>query len=263
MSEKILLTENEEIQKLIEQLEAHFNKEVIFLIYDPRDEEGIKLQDEIFFEFIIERILKSNNLKECVLVLNGFGGDFKTALLCSSMLRNYLNYYICFIPSVIGSSLSYFVLQSNKLIIGKKSILTQIDPLIDHKGEQLRAIKNLSSLDDEIRKKSHEAFNYNLLILRKILKKKRILDKKCFSRRNSINSWELNRIIELFMGKQQHESGLTIEELKKLKINLVIESEEIVAIANKIINKCREELFHMDEYHRFMIQCSEGGYYFS
>jgi len=264
MPDNVIINEDDEVQKLIKKLETHYNKRVIAIVYNPEIKEGIKEGDDELFEFCKENILNKNNIQNCIVILSGFGGDLKTALICSSILRNNLKYYCCFVPSCVGSSLLYFVLQSNKLIVSKNSILTQIDPIIEYNKKPLRAIKNLSSLNNEIRRKSHEAFNYNLEILRKVLKKKKILDKKCFSKRNNISTKKLNQIIDLFMGKEYHESGLTIGELIKLKINLIIENEDQIKTANTIISKCREELSSMKEegHNRFVIQYSGGGYYF-
>ncbi|MDD5015371.1 MAG: hypothetical protein PHW73_09815 [Atribacterota bacterium] len=244
------------------KLEEYFGKRVFVLIYNPLNEKGIDINDETYIEWFLERVIKPEKIRDCVIILNGFGGDFKTAILSSSLLRENLNYYSCLVPSVIGSSLCYFVLQSNKLLVGEKSILTQIDPLFEHNGELLRAIKNLSSIDGEIRKKAHKVFDYNIEMLKNILKKGGLLSKECFSKNNEIHFGELGKIIDLFMGKIFHESGININELKKLKIRLKIENEEIINLANEIIGDCRNELFEEEDYNRFIIHSREGGYFF-
>lgn len=250
-------------EEMIIQLEEYFGKRVFAIVYNPIREEGIKTNDETYIAYFIEKVIKKENIRDCVIILNGFGGDFRTSLLCSSLLRKNLNYYSCLIPSVVGSSLCYFVLQSNKLILGKNSKITQIDPLIEHEGEQLRAIKNLTHPDGEIRKKAHRVLSYNIEILKKILKKEGILNSSCFSNENEINIYELKRIIDVFMGKEFHESGLKFEELKKLKINLKMEDEEIIKISKEIVHLCRKELFEEEEgYDRLIIHTKNGSYFF-
>lgn len=261
--EDILKKEDQALKNSLEFLESYFKKKVIAIVYNPDLDQGIRPKDEILFEFFKERVVKQENLRDCIVILNGFGGDLKTALLCSCILRNSFKYYCCFVPSVIGSSLCYFALQANKLIIGKNSILTQIDPLIEHKGEQLRAIENLTNIDAEKRKKSSRVIGFNTNVLKKILKKGKILSKECFSKRDELNLWELGRIIDLFMGKETHWSGLSITDLTDLKINLFVEKDQIVSVANKVVSECRKELRGMKGYNRFVIQCSGGGYYFN
>jgi hypothetical protein len=199
--------------EILSKLEEIFRKPVFVMVYNPFNEKGIAENDEIYIKWFIENIIKKKNIRDCAIILNGFGGDLKTALLSSQILRENLNYYSCFVPSVIGSSLIYFALQSNKLVLGEKSILTQIDPIFEHKGETLRAIKNISNIDSEIRTKSQKIINYNMEILKKILKKGKLLDKKCFSKLDEINQDELERIVHLFMGKKFHESGLRINDV--------------------------------------------------
>src|SRR3989344_263871 len=237
--------------EILSKLEDFFRKPVFVVVYNPHNERGIAENDERYIKWFIESVIKKRNIRDCTIILNGFGGDLKTAVLSSQILRENLNYYSCFVPSVIGSSLIYLALQANKLILGEKSILTQIDPIFEYKGETLRAIKNLSNIDAEIRSKSQKIINYNMEILKKILKKGKLIDKKCFSKQNEINQSELERIIHLFMGKEFHESGLKINDLKNLKINIRIEDKEIVKLANELIKKCREELFEMSDHNRW------------
>lgn len=247
---------------LVKKLKEHFRKEIFVLTYNRFIEEGIKEGDEQYFMFFIEQVIKKRNIRDCVLIINGFGGNLKTALICSNLFRQNLNYYSCFVPSVIGSSLCYFALQSNNLLIGEQSIITQIDPLIEHDGEQLRAIKNLSHIDGDIRAKSHKAINYNIEIIKDTLKKGRLLNKKCFSGKNEIISSELSKIVKTFMGKDSHDSVLKIDELKKLSINFRIEDQGVVVLAKDLVKSCVEELLEMDDFNRFVIQTDSGGYFF-
>ena len=244
--------------KLIKDLEEGFNKRVYAIVFNPLKEEGIKEGDEKYLTFFIGR----ENVRDCILILNGSGGEFKTALLSSCLLRGHLNYYCCFIPSVAGSSLCYFILKANKLLIGKNTILTQIDPLFEYQGESLRAIKNLSNPNKEIKDKAHEIFNYVRDKLRDLLSEKpSLLSKDCFSGDGSIRIDELGKIIDLFMGKEYHESGLQIKDLERLKLNFGLVDDRLVTIGNNLIRECRNELFEEDS--RFVIQTNKGGYFFS
>src|SRR3989339_583075 len=108
----------DDVVKLLFELEGYFKKRVFVIQYNPIIEKGIDLNDEVYIEYFIQEILKKENVRHCVIIFNGFGGDLRTAILCSSLLRKNLDYYSCFVPSVIGSSLCYFALQANQLIVG-------------------------------------------------------------------------------------------------------------------------------------------------
>ena len=151
--ENILVKETKGTINLIKELEEYYKKNVVAIVYNPYIEYGIKDGDDLFFEFFMERFFKKKAIKHSVIILSGFGGDLKASVLCSSILKENLDYYCCFVPSVICSSLCYFVLQSNKLIMGKNSILTQIDPLIEYEEQNLIVIKNLRYPDNNLRKK--------------------------------------------------------------------------------------------------------------
>ena len=236
-------------EELISKLEETFQKKVIWLVYNPYKE--IEKGDEVYIKWVI----KKENFSNCILILSGSGGDFETALLMSYILRNNINYYACFIPSVAGSSLCYIILHSNKLIMGRNSLLTQIDPLFEHEGDQYRAIKHLDDDKIIIHNKSHDVFNYVFEKLKCLLSYKQSL-LKC----REVKLGYISPIIYLFMGKEYHDSGVRYHELSKLNINLELVEEDIINIGKKLIRECRREL--EIEKNRLVIQTNKGGYFF-
>tara|TARA_Y100000034_G_C6892817_1_gene411056 strand:- start:682 stop:1470 length:789 start_codon:yes stop_codon:yes gene_type:complete len=253
-------------REIILELESLFGKRVFALIFNPTIEAGIEKGDEEYIMDFIEKIIKKENVKDCVLILNGFGGNLKTAILCSNLLRNNLGKYDCFVPSVIGSSLCYFVLQSDRLLVSSNSKLTQIDPIFTYQGEELRAIKNLSEEKDSIKRRlAHEFYNPVFENLKLLLHSRPHVFKKILSKKGRVSTNYIIKLVDAFMGGDYHESGLGIDELKELNVNLTVVDEEIVGKANLLVMKCRDELFK--ENARFVIQTNileekyEGGFF--
>ena len=246
--------EDESRTALVRKLENFFGKKVILIVYNPEFEGGVVPGDERFIGWVIDKERKNEPINNCILILSGSGGDFKTALHSSYILRNWLSYYACFVPSVAGSALCYLILHSNKLLMGKNSLLTQIDPLFEHKGLFYRAIKNLDNENEEIKNKSHDIFNHVTGQLQKLL-----------SHKNSLVGFrdfkpgDMSPIIYLFMGKEDHESGVRYAELSKLNLNIDLVQDEIVNDANYLIALCRREL--SEENSRLVIHTKEGGYF--
>lgn len=240
-------------EELTTKLEKIFGKRVISIMYNPEKKEGVQEGDEICIVSALEKEDSFEKLGRCVVVLNGSGGDFKTALLISYLLRKKISYYTCFVPTVAGSSLCYLILHSNKLMFGQNSLLTQIDPIFEHEGESYRAIKRLDDQNKEIRDKAHDVFNYVFGQLNRLLSHKySLLNLK------KVELGDLSPIIYMFMGKDYHEDGVRYEELKKLNINLELVSEDTIQIGKKLINECRNKLFEEDK--RLIVQTKHGSY---
>lgn len=263
----------EDLQKnraeLIKELEGIFKRRVFAIIYNPHYEEskrGIQLGDQKPITYFIENIIRKERVKDCVFILNGFGGNLKAAVWCSEILRNNLDYYMSFVPTVAGSSVCYFVLQSNRLLIGDKSILTQIDPIFDYQGQEYRAIKNLNDKNPEIKELAHEAYNPIFENLKRvILTPPHVFQKEVYKQCQKKTNFFV-KAVDLLMGKDFHESGLTIKDLNTLKIDYIILKDEIVEKAKILVNKCQGEL--VSENRRFIIQTNKidegcfGGYFF-
>jgi len=255
--------------ELIKDLEMIFKRRVFAIVYNPYYEEskqGVQLGDQKPFTYFIENVIRKEKIKDCIFILNGFGGNLKAAIWCSDILRNNLDYYISFVPSVAGSAICYFVLQSNRLLIGKKSILTQMDPIFDYQGREFRAIKHLNDKNVEIKELAHEVYNPVFENLKRIIQNpphvfEKGLHKKCRKKTDFFV-----KAVDLLMGKEFHESGLTTKDLYNLKIDHAILREEIIDKANILVNNCRKEL--VSENRRFMIQTNKiedecfGGYFF-
>jgi len=241
-------------EELTKKLQEKFGKKVISIIYNPSIEEGIQAGDEYCITTVIEREIKKQGTQNCVILLSGSGGDFKTALLMSHLLRNNLNHYTCFIPIVAGSALCYIILHSNKLLMGESALLTQIDPIFEHDGERYRAIKHLDNQDKKIHDKSHDIFNYVSARLSEILSHKHSILNV-----NGVNLGDFSPIIYLFMGKGYHDEGVRFHELKKLNINLGLAEEEKVTLGKELVRECREKLEEFNS--RLIIQTENGSYF--
>lgn len=241
--------------ELIKELEEFFGKRVFAIIYNPGNEEGIKEGDEKYFQDFIEKVIKKEDIKECIFVLSGFGGNLRAAVLCSQIIRNNLEKYSILIPTVACSSICYFVLQSDCLFLGRKSILTQIDPIFNYDGEDLRAIKHLSDQDPRIRELSHAYYNPVFENLKRIIQDRPNVFDKNVSKRVARKTDYFIKLVDYWMGEDLHESGLNLKNLNELKVNYSVLSEDIIEKAKTLVRECLEELF--DEKQRFMIQTNK------
>lgn len=241
-------------EELVKKLENLFGKKVIALIYNPENEEGIRKGDERYIRGFLEKENLSKNIDNCIVLLNGSGGDFETALLISYILRNNFPYFSCFIPTVAGSALCYIIIHGNKLLVGKDSLLTQIDPIFEYEGESYRAIKRLDDPNEEIHNKAHDIFNYVIGHLERLLSHKHSILKS-----REVKLGDMSPIIYLFMGKDYHESGVRLSEVQKLNINIQIVEEDKINVGKELVNECHSEL--IKENSRFVFQTSNGGYF--
>jgi hypothetical protein len=198
---------------------------------------------------------------DCVLILNGPGGNLKTAILCSQLLRNNLKRYDTFVPTVVGSALCYFVLQSDKLLIGEASKLTQMDPMFYYQGEELRAIKHLNNTNQDKSFTARSMFNPVFENLRRIIMTPPHVFDKEVSKTSQKKTHYLNNLVDFWMGKEFHESGISKSDMEKVKINFKLLNSDTVSKAKDLVNECAQEL--QIENHRFVIQTNkvEQGYF--
>lgn len=238
----------------VKELEDYFGKRVFALIYNPLIEEGISEDDEFYFRDFIIRMIKRQNLKNCIILLNGFGGNLRTAIACSQLLRDNLEYYECFVPSSVSSSISYFILQSDRLLIGEKSIITQIDPIFEDDNGERRAIENLANEDKEISRLSRSFFSPVIENLKRVIKTPPNVFETEVVKQSQKSVKSLKKVIDFWMGKKFHESRLDLQKISTLKIKHKIVPPEIIQKAIELIKDCREEL--IDENARFVIQTS-------
>ncbi|MCX6741586.1 MAG: hypothetical protein NTX24_00195 [Candidatus Pacearchaeota archaeon] len=254
--------------ELISELEGLFKKRVFALIFNPGDDEGIKEGDEKYIFHFLKGMNKNHLPLDSVWIISGRGGNLKTAILCSELLRKNLKRYDTFVPTVVGSALCYFILQSDKLLIGEKSRITQMDPMFDYDGEDLRAIKHLAS--DDPRKSTIAKAIYNPVfenVKKLIIEPPNVFEEKIQKTSKNKTNY-LVKVVDLWMGKELHESGLTKTDLEKLGVKFKILDPNIIEKAKILINDCLREL--EKENQRFVIQTNEiendcyfGGYFYS
>jgi len=87
--------------ELIKDLENLLRKRVFAIVYNRNDDEGIQEGDETYFVHFLNEIIKKENIIDCVLILNGPGGNLKTSILCSQLLRDNINRYETFVPTQV------------------------------------------------------------------------------------------------------------------------------------------------------------------
>lgn len=257
--------------ELLAELETYFKKPVFLITYNYSSDPPIGFiepGDEFYFRQFRDDVLKKNSIHDCVFILNGPGGNIKTAITCSQFLRDALLRYDCFAPTVVGSSLCYFVLQSNRLFLGDKTKLTQMDPLFNYEGVELRAIEHMNNPNQEIRKLAHEIHNTTFENIKTILKNQHNVFKKEVFIESQQRVGYAEKMVKFWMQKSKHSMPLSIKELEKLKVNFKHVPIDIINKAKYLIKECQKELVEEDK--RFVIQTSNiendkylGGYFYS
>lgn len=257
--------------ELLKELEDLFGQRVFLITYNYSSNPPIGFiepGDELYFRQFREDVLKGGGISQCVFILNGPGGNIKTAIACSQILRDALLRYDCFVPTVVGSSLCYFILQSDRLFIGNKSKITQIDPLFNYEGVDMRAIEHLNDPNLEIRRLAHDIHNSTLENLRRALKTVPHVFEKDVSIQSQKRVGYMEKMVNLWMQKSSHDKQLTIEDLKNLRVKFRQIQEDIIEKGKILIQECQKEL--VEENKRFVIQTSKiedekylGGYFYS
>lgn len=226
-------------------LEDYYRTPIIAIIYNPYSE-GVSEEDiENFLSFINE-VFTKENIKKCILILHGRGGFLTPALICSQLLRTNLNYYSVIVPYAAASALGYLALQSNKLIISKKTILTQMDPLLDEldeRGEPLRAIKCRNHKNQAIREESRIIMaNIEDRLSEFFCKKKNCILPKFAFNENGLRYSFLQKFIGIIMNGDNHHSQININELKNLGLNIVDGQSEIMEMCQGIVRNCEQKI---------------------
>jgi len=257
--------------ELIAELETYFKKPVFLITYNYSSNPPIGFiepGDEYYFRQFRDDVLKKDSIHDCVFILNGPGGNIKTAILCSQLLRDALLRYDCFVPTVAGSSLCYFTLQSDRILLGDKTKLTQIDPLFNYEGVELRAIKHFSNTNQEIRKLAHDIHSKTFENIKRILKNKPHVFKNEVFVESQQRVGYAEKMVKLWMQKDDHGMSLTIKELEKLKVKFRQIDNDIIDKVKHLMKECQKEL--VEENKRFVIQTSNiedekyfGGYFYS
>ncbi|MDP3026564.1 MAG: hypothetical protein Q8N63_02560 [Nanoarchaeota archaeon] len=253
--------------RIVLELEKIFNKPVFALIFHPGDEDGIKAGDEKYFHHFLNEINKNSLPLDSVWIISGRGGNLKAAIMCSELLRKSLKRYETFVPTVAGSALCYFILQSDKLLIGQKAKITQRDPMFEYDGEDLRAIKNIGNSDPRKATLAQEIFLPVFENVKRLIITPPNVFKEEIQKVSKNKTRYLVRLVDVWMGKDLHESGLTFQDMNQLGVKYKIEDEEIVEKSKSLIKECLKELEIEDQ--RFVIQTSKieegyfGGYFYS
>jgi hypothetical protein len=187
--------------------------------------------------------------------------------MCSELLRRYLRRYETFVPTVSASALCYFILQSDLLLIGNKSRVTQMDPMFYYEGEDLRALKHISSEDPAKRVLAKAMWNPVFENVKRLIVTSPNVFRQDIRKMSKTKTNYHIKLVDKWMGKELHESGLTLNDLNQLGVNYKVVDQETINKAKTLISECLKELEEEDQ--RFVIQTSKieegclGGYFYS
>jgi len=222
----------EKIQKYIEKIKKDLDcKEILAIIYNPYKEAGIQRADVKFLYYILEQV----KFNYPIILLFGHGGNFEPGILLPICLKKFLKKYRVFVPKICGSALCYTIFKANKLIVTNNTQITQMDPKMPYKDEELRAIKHLTSKNKELKIYAKKVFNIAKDNIMKLLKPPSVVKYEIYEY-NELE--QMKNIVQLFMQGPKHESIITYKHLKEAEIKVELkESEELKKYTNKLINK--------------------------
>ena len=207
----------QEICKGIENIKTTLNisEEILLIYYNPSIENSMKKNDEKWLTSYLECL----NFKRCLVIPYGIGGNTKTGILMTYLLRRKFDRYSLFPPFSACSSLSYFVLKADKLYMGEKTVLSQIDPIMEYGGEEIRLIKLLNEKEHPL----HLEANNNFIRIREIIFKMLSEQPSIIKKRKKTLLYEdeiEENIVDLFLNKKEHCSNLTFGDFKNLNMNV-------------------------------------------
>jgi len=227
-----------EIIDIIQKIKKLFNgKDIIAIIYNPFDNEGMKYTDCKFL-----RALFDNNIYTTpIFILNGRGEEFKTGISFPYVIKNCVKNYEVYVPSTCGSALCYTLFKANKLYVTQSTSITQIDPTIEYQEENLRAIKLMKSKDynPKIKRYATEVFSLAESWIKKLCKYPSLFRQE--EDRYIFEFYQLDDLATLFMNKEHHENPISTNELKGLGANIEeIKNNVLGRLSINLIKKCQD-----------------------
>jgi len=230
------------MEKQISEIMVALGKELckdslIGIVYNPY-KEGMKYDDCNFLKYI----LSQDRYTSPLFILSGHGGYLAPGIYFPHIIKNAVKNYGVYVPSTCCSALCYTLLKSTKLLVGRNTQITQIDPTIQlGNGEVHRAIKIIKDskfkntpLGECARDVFHLAEEHVKILI----------DKPSLFREDGRDYFEhlhLDDLINLFMNKEDHFSFIDIKELNNLgaKIEDLSESKADI-LANRLIQVCQD-----------------------
>jgi hypothetical protein len=221
------------IKEKIKKLSDNLGKQIIAVVYNPCMKEGMKESDCFFLKFL----LKKARYTAPLFILSGRGGDYVPGVLFPYLILDKVKNYKTYVPLTCGSALCYTLIKSSKLYLGKNAKITQIDPTFEYRGESLRAINHLRSMDPLLRRNARDTFNNAKENVAKLSEppsifKFEVMNPKEFQHQDDIATY--------FMNKDEHETPLTKKELGELEVNFQELSEEIDNLSEEFIQVCQD-----------------------
>ncbi len=227
-----------EINELILKLQKELaEKEIIALVYNPLNAEGMKYTDCKF----LKHILISKKYTSPLFLLNGRGGDFDAGIYFPNLIKQSVKNYSVYVPRVCCSSLCYTFFKAQELLVGENTSITQIDPKFPYKGEMRRAIKVMKDhkiKDGFLKERAREIFH---LVEEQT---KRLIEGPSLFREKGMEYYEfmhLDDLVTLFMNKGDHYAEISVKELERLGAKIKnLRGSNADNFANCLILKCQD-----------------------
>ena len=248
-SDKELLKAEEEIKRLLSEIEHALGHGLIILVYNPLESGGeiIPGDSDKIFSF-----LYGLNIQQAVVIIDGPGGNFNEGIHISNIFRNKLSTYKTVVPLICGSSLCFTVLKSDMLILLKGGIITQIDPCFEYNGKILRAIQHLKDNDPVIKDKAREILRYAEEQILKLIGEKPSLFKH---KKHGFGSIEHENIVEGLMNRKEHCDEVESIAFQYIPFKVHFNDDKNLASLSKELIKAIQN-YLIDTKRRFCLGCN-------
>lgn len=225
----------EKIRELVCGLKSKLGgKEVIAVVYNPKKSDGMKEQDCDFLKVLFEKV----DLKYPLFLLSGHGGDFVPGVILPYLIKKFVGKYSVYIPRICGSALCYVIFKADELLVGDNTEITQIDPKFEYGGEELRAIKHIHSINDDLKRVAREVFDTAQKYVKQLCQPPSVFK---FETMEPNEFQHIDSIAAYFMNKRDHETSITFKELQELETNFrKVDDFDTEKIANNLILVCQD-----------------------
>lgn len=228
-----LLQKEIEIKKILKNIEEKIDcNGLIAMIYNPLEGFGEILEGDTknIYAFIT-----GLEISQATILLHGPGGNFIEGMNIAYIFRNKFSTYKTFVPQICGSALCFPILKSDKLILLKKGIITQIDPVFEYEKQPFRAIKYLRSENPILKEIANRVFHYSEKQIFNLIKERPSLfqhDKKDFE------SVDGENIISAMLNRDEHSDKVEAIAFQFIPFNVEFRDDnELSKLCNNLIRQ--------------------------
>lgn len=253
--DEILERRENEIKDTINNIVKHLDcSGILLLVFNPLESFGLLLPGD--FEKNILPFISETNMKQAIVLLHGAGGNFEEGLYLAHYLRQRFKLFKIIVPSLCCSALCLPILSSDQLIMLRNAKITQIDPVIENNGEDIRAIEHIHDIKNpQLKERSRKVFDYASRRIFELLKaEKSLFDHE----RCDFESCDYDNFISAFLYKDGHDGEVSPSDFKTLPLKVEYNDDLLLKVmCRQLIQQIQNYL--IDTKQRYCLASSEVG----